>query len=261
MNSTNCDIIKGTKYEWPGGALTPRTVARKVVAPVQNHDTPNNNLIPYGYCQCGCGEKTAIAPKTDRSHGYIKGEPRRFVLGHHICPPAGTPEYLNDLDCYRIPLPHDRYALVSKDDLALAHSHKWHASKSNSKDYVRAKTPEGNISMHRVITGAPEGMLVDHINGDGLDNRRSNLRVCTHSENLRNRKGVTSLNTSGFLGVSRNKGTMRKWEAMVVRNGRKEYRARFFCPIEAAIARDIAAIEIHGEFASLNFPELREVFS
>jgi hypothetical protein len=97
-------------------------------------------------------------------------------------------------------------------------------------------------------------MEVDHVNGDGLDNRRSNLRVCTHAENARNQSSRTRMSTSRFRGVVWAKDR-RKWRAMIGDNGRTVHLGNFTDEIEAAQAYDRAAREMYGAFARLNFPE------
>lgn len=112
----------------------------------------------------------------------------------------------------------------------------------------------GTEYLHRFLMAPPGGMVVDHINHDGLNNQRSNLRLATTAQNSRNvRKPVT--NTSGYKGVhwigwGSSAG---KWCASVVAGGRKTTVGYYSCPIEAARAYDKAALELHGEFAVINF--------
>ena len=109
-----------------------------------------------------------------------------------------------------------------------------------------------NSDMARVILQAPLALHVDHINGDALDNRRANLRVCTSQHNHWNQAG--SLNaTTRFIGVSWDKRT-RSWMASIKHKGRAYYLGRFKSEINAAHARDRAASEFRGEYARLNFP-------
>jgi len=105
--------------------------------------------------------------------------------------------------------------------------------------------------MHRVILDAPMNMLVDHINGNGLDNRRENLRICTNTENLRNR-GKDRDNTSGYKGVVIKKGE-KKFRAQIRVNQKTIHLGSFSTPEEAARAYDDAAREYFGEFAWTNF--------
>jgi hypothetical protein len=109
------------------------------------------------------------------------------------------------------------------------------------------------VRLHREIMKAPEGLLVDHRNFDGLDNRRSNLRIATHGENNQNkrkRKGATSR----YIGVSFDNWAG-KWRARIMYKGKMIFLGHFDNEIDAAKAYDAAAKKYYGEFARLNFPE------
>lgn len=106
------------------------------------------------------------------------------------------------------------------------------------------------IILHRLILDAPKGMQVDHINGNRLDNRRENLRICTQAENCKNRKESKN-NTSGYKGVSICSQT-KKYKAVIQLNRKKIFLGRFKTAKEAAIAYNEAAVKYHGEFANLN---------
>jgi hypothetical protein len=109
--------------------------------------------------------------------------------------------------------------------------------------------------MHREIMNAPRGRIVDHANGDSLDNRDENLRVTTQSGNLANRRKVR--------GKSRYKGVWwniqkRRWIADIVKDGHKYVLGRFSSESLAAFAYDAAARQLFGGFAALNFPSVGE---
>jgi hypothetical protein len=104
--------------------------------------------------------------------------------------------------------------------------------------------------LHRYLLNAPSGILCDHINGDTLDNRRSNLRLVTAwQSNLNRQKSIA--NKSGYKGVFLHKPTM-KWEASIGMNERTIHIGLFKTKEEAALAYNDAAIKYFGEFARLN---------
>jgi hypothetical protein len=97
------------------------------------------------------------------------------------------------------------------------------------------------------------GFVVDHINGDPLDNRKSNLRVCTQAENLRNRRKRAKPTSSKFKGVSRHTISRQKpWLAKIKSDGKTIYLGTFETEEQAAEAYDRAALERFGTFAHLN---------
>lgn len=107
--------------------------------------------------------------------------------------------------------------------------------------------------MHRVIMGEPRGLVVDHIDGNSLNNRRSNLRVCTVSQNHQNQRFRGGL--SRYKGVCFLK-KINKWRANIGFDGRRMHIGCFDNEVDAAKAYDRKAGELFGEFAYLNFPEL-----
>lgn len=111
--------------------------------------------------------------------------------------------------------------------------------------------------MHREILKVPDGMFVDHINHNGLDDRKANLRPATSAENNRNRRKSTKRKYhSRFKGVSWNKD-QKKWSARILFNHNKKFIGYFEDETEAAKAYDEAAKLYHKEFAVLNFPSPR----
>ncbi len=152
-----------------------------------------------------------------------------------------------------IPLHNGEVALVDDEDYELVSSYTWRVhgrdgyAQTNVPSTVRGKKQD-TLFMHRIIAKPPKGMEVDHINGNKLDNRRANLRVCTHAENVRNRP-VTGKNRSGHKGVYFNHG---KWRAMIGYGGKAIHLGNFNTIEEAARAYDAAAEHYHGEFAKTN---------
>ncbi len=154
-----------------------------------------------------------------------------------------------------IPLTQNKAAIVDLADFAWLSRYKWYAAKAGDRFYACRRENGRTILMHREIMQAPKGMVVDHKKDPSLNNRRENLRVCTHAQNAYNRRPHD--NKSGFKGVFP-KGD--KWYGLVGHKGRQHRTDTFPDPAEAARARDRIAIRLFGEYAWLNFPgELRIV--
>jgi hypothetical protein len=161
-----------------------------------------------------------------------------------------------------IPLTQGKVAIIDEEDDGKVSGYKWYAHVTRRKGvdlwYAWAKVPKDangkrrTILMHRLLTDFQYPM-VDHTNGDGLDNRRENIRPCTPSQNQMNRINLTN-NTSGYRGVVWRKDTQ-MWRAKIGKDGRHIYVGHFANPVDAARAYDDAARELFGEFARLNFPE------
>lgn len=153
-----------------------------------------------------------------------------------------------------------RYAKVDPGDYERLRKYQWVAKKGRNSFYARRRVAGGKgkegtlIYIHQEIIEVPRGMVVDHINHDGMDNRRANLRAATHSQNLRNRKKTSGATQSKYKGVCWKKGN-RKWQARIGFENKEIYLGCFKNEIDAAKAYDRAAMKYHGEFASLNFPE------
>lgn len=144
------------------------------------------------------------------------------------------------------------FAVVDDEDYEELSKYSWQARIQTYTGLFRAKRSgrPKEVDMARQIMNCPDGMEVDHINGDLLDNRRCNLRICTHRENMCNR-GIQRNNTSGYRGVSFNK-TWKKYSAQIFLNRKKIHLGAFKDPKLAAIAYNEAAKIRYGEFAKLN---------
>lgn len=147
-----------------------------------------------------------------------------------------------------IPLTRGQVAIVDDADYGLLSRHKWHALKPAGTYYATRRDGTTRVYMHRVILGTAS--FVDHINGNGLDNRRSNLRPATRSQNQWNR-GALATNTSGYKGVCLYKPTG-MWQAQITSSGKVYYLGRYSDAEDAARAYNNAAVALHGSRARLN---------
>lgn len=154
----------------------------------------------------------------------------------------------------QIPLTKGHFAIVDDDDYPIVSQYKW----TYDNGYAVRKTTLATgkykkISLHRFLTSAQPKQMVDHANGNGLDNRRCNLRLCTGSQNNANRR-VLRPSSSPYRGV-RKASNVERWEAAIGHNYRFIHLGSFLTQEEAARAYDAKAIELYGEFASTNFPK------
>lgn len=153
-----------------------------------------------------------------------------------------------------VPLSKGQFAVIDKEDAPIIAPHNWtfrhgpYAQRTFERDAKRT-----SILMHREIMNAPAGVEVDHRDGNGLNNRRSNLRLAERWQNAVNRK-----HGSGYRGVCR---WGRYWIADIGHQGKRMRIGYFSTPEEAARAYDAKAVMLHGDFARLNFPQEAETAS
>ena len=157
-----------------------------------------------------------------------------------------------------IPLTQGKFALVDAEDFNTVSKYKWHAHRQprkKAKDSWEAiGWVEGKpIKMHRFIMGltSDDKIMIDHINHNGLDNRKENLRLCSNGGNQANQRIIPG-SSSSYKGVSWHKAS-RKWRVSISKNNEKFEINGFVNEIEAAKAYDEKAKELFGNFAQLNF--------
>lgn len=178
--------------------------------------------------------KTKRKSDASRENGKLGGRPRKSM---------------------EIKLTQGKVALVDKEDFEELNKYKWCANRTGNTFYALRNSlndvnkKKHKIYMHRLIMNPSKDMFIDHIDNDGLNNTRKNLRICTKSENNMN-SGKQKNNTSGFKGVSWNK-PKKKWIAQISINGVTTHLGYFDTAEEAYKAYCEACIKHHGGFANL----------
>jgi hypothetical protein len=158
----------------------------------------------------------------------------------------------------QIPLTKRKVALVDAADYRWLSGYHWFLSGTRHGSCYAATHIRGRVvTMHRLIMDLPKGMWVHHLDDNGLNNCRDNLCICTPQQNARRHRRRKNA-TSEFIGVFRRRGVPDKWYAKVESGNERAYLGPFDNAIEAAVARDRKAIQMHAEFARLNFPEERD---
>ena len=184
---------------------------------------------------------------------YVGGYCRNFCPRPGVvCEPLGGRVDADEKVC-KIPLSQGLFALVDPEDYEELSRYKWSVMRSDGTFYAIRRGPDGKgILMHRVIMKTPPGMVVDHIYGDGLDNRKRHMRNGTKAQNSYNHRppcGGTSFKGVKYVALTG------KYKATVGYKRKPIRVGEFDDPVEAAKARDRVARELHGEFAYLNFPD------
>jgi hypothetical protein len=156
-----------------------------------------------------------------------------------------------DDETAEIELSQGYWARVDVDILPLLSKHSWNVQKGKGKVYAKTQIGGRTVYMRRVVANAPSdaGLVVDHCNGDGLDNRRSNLRIATWQQNARNSPGASGRRLSSTRGVSKRNRPQRPWRADIYGNGRCKYLGSFASEDEAIAVRLKVEKEMFGEFA------------
>lgn len=143
----------------------------------------------------------------------------------------------------------NREAIIDDEDFEFLNQWKWSIHQAGRYQYAARQNKGKIIKLHRLLMKAKAGDVVDHKNGDTLDNRRSNLRLCSKGQNNMNVKKRID-NKSGFKGVCFKRG---KWMAYIQANKKWKHLGYHESAEAAALVYDIAAKEMHGEYAKVNF--------
>lgn len=156
-----------------------------------------------------------------------------------------------------IPLTRGMVAIVDAADMPFLTQWSWYAVPASdgstfyaARSHIRADGEKRQLRMHNALMTPAQGLTVDHIDRDGLNNRRSNLRLANHRQNMANRRFKPGC--SGFRGVHK---WGKRWSANVSVDGKPTVVAVCDTALEAALAYDAAARTAYGAFAVLNFPE------
>lgn len=223
--------------------LTGQRFGRLVVV---RRDGADNQGVPTWLCHCDCGRDVVVRGSHLRRGAVISCNCSRGRTSWEPVPVEG------DDSAIGVPLTQGRIAVIDSADMALVTPFIWSLRHRNHTDYAETRTGNRLLLMHRLIMAADDDHDVDHRDGNGLNNRRGNLRLATRSQNLCNRRRPANT-SSRFRGVCFDKQTGR-WTAQIGRDGKCKRLGRFVTEEEAALAYDSAARQLHGEFATVNFP-------
>jgi len=201
---------------------------------------------------------------TDLRNGLLLSPPNRIRHSEQSAPsqvPVTSMAAKLDQERFvmskRIPLTQGKVATVDDADFDWLNRHKWCHRSTPYSSYavreIRQDSKAKQLGMHRAIMRPPVGMEVDHRNGDGLDNRKSNLRICTHKQNIRNSRKRAKA-SSRYKGVSWHKHS-RAWRAYIKTRGKQFHIGLFDNEQDAAHAYNVAAHKLFGQFAHLNLIE------
>ncbi len=164
----------------------------------------------------------------------------------------------------KVPLTKDKFAIVDPEDYHRLIEYKWYAHKGTNTYYAVRSLTNGkyrkrkNQYMHHLVIDIPPGRFCDHLNHNGLDNRKANLRLATHTQNVWHRRKFKSPSRSKYKGLTWRKKE-KSWHVRITVNGSRLFIGSFKDEVEAACAYDRAAKILHGQFATLNSPDTPRV--
>ena len=210
-----------------------------VIKRAENAAMPCGRTRPMWECLCDCGNKKVIDARSLK-HGISKS------CG---CSSRGSNHYYDNGDGTTTVSMQNGNFIIDTEDVSTISGYYW---KTDRTGYVKSLSGDKWIILHRLILNCPDDMIVDHINRNKKDNRKSNLRICTISENNLNH-GIAKNNKSGFTGVMWKK-RYEKWEAYITYKGKTHYLGRYNNIDDAVNARKKAERKYYGEFACKDAP-------
>ncbi|HUT46458.1 MAG TPA: AP2 domain-containing protein [Sedimentisphaerales bacterium] len=199
----------------------------------------------------GSGRAVLICPQKQGSVGRWTIRPLRQKCENFYPSRSANPK---DDRPRIIPLTRGLFAVVDAEDYLWLSRYTWFAEGTDKNFYAVRKAGGKSVKMHRQIMNAPDHLVVDHIDHNGLNNRKENLRICTFAENCRNLR-ASRHKSSKFKGVHWHKRN-KKWAAQVTCDHKTHHLGYFGDEIDAAKAYDRAARKYHEEFAQPNFPHI-----
>ena len=214
-------------------------------------DQNNNPIMPSKYryqCICDCGNLTIVSKgnlisNQTKSCGCLKKI--NTIKANAKINPIKVDVGITKIFFFNS----DKYTIIDTEDYDKVKDYCW----TLARDYavtIKRGTKE-RIYLHRIIMNISKNKYIDHINRNKLDNRKSNLRICTYAENNRNIEKKYKNSTSIYKGVCWQKASS-KWISAITKNDKKYHLGSFTNEIEAAKAYDKKALELFGEFACTN---------
>ena len=213
----------------------------------------------YDYSLVTCFKRPYKVKIICKEHGVFEQSVYNHLVGQNcpICIKFSRVEKRKDFSyvippegASIIPLTKGKYALVDEEDYERVNQYNWFV---HINQYASTRLESKQILLHRFIMDAKKGEFVDHINFNGLDNRKINLRICSKAENQTHQRPSKNKFKTAFKGVYWIK-SKNKWRVEVSKMGIRYYMGYYYDEIEAARAYDKKAKELFSEFAYLNFP-------